>query len=235
MGGLVDIAAGYWFLAASSATTKITPNTELYACMNDECCAAYDGIRVRCNVEKGYYGPICGGCDRDNEQGAGFFTRSGSGCAQCWSPELSWLAFLAIGFGLVLAMVFLVAQHNFAAPKGEYGATIQKIAFSHLQMLGVLGKELSDDVPQRFLLLCEDAFNQLRRNAHLLLALFILMVPAGMPELREASDVGYMHRMLLLHLDDAEAGQEFRGMVTASLKDTFRQIDNAIHQYVHRV
>ena len=103
------------------------------------------------------------------------------------------------------------------------------------QMLGVLGKELSDDVPQRFLLLCEDAFNQLRRNAHLLLALFILMVPAGMPELREASDVGYMHRMLLLHLDDAEAGQEFRGMVTASLKDTFRQIDNAIHQYVHRV
>ena len=139
MGGLVDIAAGYWFLAASSATTKITPNTELYACMNDECCAAYDGIRVRCNVEKGYYGPICGGCDRDNEQGAGFFTRSGSGCAQCWSPELSWLAFLAIGFGLVLAMVFLVAQHNFAAPKGEYGATIQKIAFSHLQMLGVLG------------------------------------------------------------------------------------------------
>jgi phosphatidylinositol-4,5-bisphosphate 3-kinase len=102
------------------------------------------------------------------------------------------------------------------------------------QMLGVLGTTLSDEVPQRFLALCHDAFNHLRRNAHLLLALFVLMVPAGMPELRRPSDVGYMHRMLLLKLDDNAAGKEFRQMISSSLKDTFRLLDNMIHMQVHR-
>jgi hypothetical protein len=34
----------------------------------------------------------------------------------------------------VLVMTYLVGHHSFAAPEGEYGATVQKIAISHLQV-----------------------------------------------------------------------------------------------------
>ena len=80
---------------------------------------------------------ICGECDRDNVNGHGFFTRSGRVCAQCWADWENWLAFLAIGLVLLLGVGYLVAVHSFAAAPGEYGATVQKIGFSHLQVCGV--------------------------------------------------------------------------------------------------
>jgi len=80
---------------------------------------------------------ICGECDRDNLNGHGFFTRSGRVCAQCWADWENWLAFLAIGLVLLLGVGYLVAVHSFAAAPGEYGATVQKIGFSHLQVCGV--------------------------------------------------------------------------------------------------
>ena len=136
-GGVLTLEKKAWY---PPSTAVITSTTEMHTCFNDESCETYDeNSRVRCNIGKGYFGPLCGGCDRDNEQGVGFFTRSGLGCAKCWSDSLSWLAFLAIGLGVVFAMTYLDVHHTFAAPKGEYGATVQKILMSHLQMLGVLG------------------------------------------------------------------------------------------------
>jgi hypothetical protein len=40
---------------------------------------------------------------------------------------------------VLVAITYLVAQHSFDSYIGEYGATVQKIAFSFTQMLGVLG------------------------------------------------------------------------------------------------
>ena len=89
---------------------------------------------MECAASKGYGGVICGECDRDNVNGHGFFTRSGRVCAQCWADWENWLAFLAIGLVLLLGVGYLVAVHSFAAAPGEYGATVQKIGFSHLQV-----------------------------------------------------------------------------------------------------
>ena len=47
-------------------------------------------------------------------------------------------------------------------------------------------------VHQEFQQLCIDAFLALRRHGSLLVRLFLLMVPAGMPELRYPSDVEYL-------------------------------------------
>ena len=90
--------------------------------------------RVECDVTKGYFGPLCGACDRDNEQGKGFFTRSGEACAECWSKVSSWFTFGGIGFFVVLGMAYVVIHHDFGVPIGEYGGTIQKVAMSHLQV-----------------------------------------------------------------------------------------------------
>ena len=137
VGGVLTLEKKAWY---PPSTVVFTSTTEMHKCFNDESCETYDeNGRVRCNIGKGYFGPLCGGCDRDNEQGAGFFTRSGLGCAKCWIDSLSWLAFVGIGLGVVFAMTYLDVLHTFAAPKGEYGATVQKMLMSHLQMLGVLG------------------------------------------------------------------------------------------------
>jgi hypothetical protein len=113
--------------------------TLLYECANDEACIKppLGTLAVECAASKGYGGVICGECDRDNVNGHGFFTRSGRVCAQCWADWENWLAFLAIGLVLLLGVGYLVAVHSFAAAPGEYGATVQKIGFSHLQVCGV--------------------------------------------------------------------------------------------------
>ena len=137
-GGLLVLDDSAWY--PLSTTKTIIESTNMYTCFNEEACLLNaDKTRVECNVAKGYFGPLCGGCDRDNEQGHGSFTRSGGGCAKCWSAVESWFTFVGIGNGIVFVMGYLVAQHSFAAPIGQYGATIQKMAMSHLQMLGVLG------------------------------------------------------------------------------------------------
>ena len=117
----------------------IDVTTLLYECANDEACIKppLGTLTVECAASKGYGGVICGECDRDNLNGHGFFTRSGRVCAQCWADWENWLAFLAIGLVLLLGVGYLVAVHSFAAAPGEYGATVQKIGFSHLQVCGV--------------------------------------------------------------------------------------------------
>jgi hypothetical protein len=94
---------------------------------------------LSCNSKKGYFGPLCGACDRDNDRGGGFFTRSGALCAQCWDDVGSYFAVLGLIVLLLIGMCHLVLRHSFNRAVGDYSATVQKIAMSHLQMLGVLG------------------------------------------------------------------------------------------------
>ena len=69
---------------------------------------------------------------------------------------------------------------------------------------------------------------------HLLLNLFVQMVPAGMPELQSADDVTYLQAQLNLHItEEDEAKKLFEREIAGSLSATSRQIDDTIHLWVH--
>ena len=119
---------------------NLTESTQFYECQNDEGCLLFnEQTRLECNSAAGYFGPLCSACDRDNAFGHGAFTRSGSGCLLCWPNRDSWFFVGGTGLALLTGVTYLVARHTFAAKQGDYGATVQKMALSHLQMLGVLG------------------------------------------------------------------------------------------------
>lgn len=44
----------------------------------------------------------------------------------------------------------------------------------------------------KFLKLCQDCYNLLRANTNFLVDIFALMVPAGIPELRDVADINYL-------------------------------------------
>eukprot|EP00899_Mesostigma_viride_P008452 jgi/Mesvir1/17608/Mv08835-RA.1 len=82
--------------------------------------------------------------------------------------------------------------------------------------------------------LCAKAFNVLRHNAHILVTLLQLMLPAGIPELRTDADINYLRESLLLGLSDEEAGAEFIKWIHESLNTFTTQLNNAIHTWVHK-
>ena len=66
-----------------------------------------------------------------------------------------------------------------------------------------------------------------------LINLFLLMVPAGMPELSSADEIQYLRDMLMLDMNDAEAWKIFHAEMDSSLKNWFKQLDNTIHIIKH--
>mmetsp|Transcript_9160 Transcript_9160/g.26771 ORF Transcript_9160/g.26771 Transcript_9160/m.26771 type:complete len:101 (-) Transcript_9160:75-377(-) len=80
---------------------------------------------------------------------------------------------------------------------------------------------------------CFKAFNSVRKQGALLINLFVLMVPAAMPELLKAEDVSYLGDMLRFDLDDARATEFFKGEIKKSLGSVTRRLDNWIHNIKH--
>ena len=150
IGGKFELERGTWYARVGASgqrcsraanATDMAEGSVIHACFNSESCRVCepDQMSFECAIEKGYFGPLCGACDADNVNGEGVFTRSGSVCLLCWPSWLSWLAFVGVACGLFFAMLYLVDRHNFSVELGEYDACVQKIALSHIQMLGVLG------------------------------------------------------------------------------------------------
>ena len=126
-----------WYNWEETPPHAIDETTEVHRCFNDEACVFPDGddrSRVACDTAKGYYGPLCGACDRDTG-----FIRSGYGCQRCLKMLYSYLgsAALVLAF-LVMVGWFTIAQ-DFDRPAHDYSGVVLKMFFSHLQMLGVLG------------------------------------------------------------------------------------------------
>ena len=69
-----------------------------------------------------------------------------------------------------------------------------------MKTCGVPGASYTD-----FENICCDAYNMLRSRATLFINLFVLMIPAGMPELVHRENVRYMRDMLALDLTDIDA------------------------------
>ena len=74
-------------------------------------------------------------------------------------------------------------------------------------------------------------YNILRKHGSELITLFRLMIPAGMPELTKDEDIVYMVDKLALELDDKDAAETFRKEISVCLGDTYRRVDNMIHNW----
>eukprot|EP00466_Bigelowiella_natans_P013628 jgi/Bigna1/90127/estExt_fgenesh1_pg.C_630024 len=85
----------------------------------------------------------------------------------------------------------------------------------------------------KFLLLAKGAFNTCRDGASFLETLFLLMVPAGMPELLKASDISYLKQKLYLELGNSQAEKKLYEEINNCKNNTYRLIDNWIHNVRH--
>ena len=82
---------------------------------------------------------------------------------------------------------------------------------------------------ERFCEMACRAFNIVRRNARVFIALFAMMVSTGIPELQSLEDINYLRTALVLDLSDAEAEERFRGLIKESLGTTSTNFNNFVH------
>jgi phosphatidylinositol-4,5-bisphosphate 3-kinase catalytic subunit alpha/beta/delta len=76
---------------------------------------------------------------------------------------------------------------------------------------------------------CYEGYNLVRTHGRRLINLFMLMTSAGMPELQNKEEIGYIREMLSLKLTETEACEKFNNEIQNALNNTFRRIDNLIH------
>ena len=84
----------------------------------------------------------------------------------------------------------------------------------------------------RFKQLCERAFLILRRKGPLLINLFVMMLSAGLPELRSLDDIGYLRKTLVLSLSEEDAIKDFRKKFDHAIKNSF---STSMNWFAHNV
>lgn len=120
--------------------------------------------------------------------------------------------------------------------KSKFGIKRERTAFVFTpEMAYVMSGKKKEKAHEykAFVELAKDAFWVVRGNAVLWETLFLLMVSAGMPECLMASDIEYMRNQLLLKLTSQQAGAAFENEIKKAKGDTYRRIDNWIHNMKH--
>lgn len=84
----------------------------------------------------------------------------------------------------------------------------------------------------RFKQLCEKAFLILRRKGALLINLFVMMLSAGLPELRSLDDIGYLRKTLVLSLSEEDAIKDFRKKFDHAINNSF---STSMNWFAHNV
>lgn len=84
----------------------------------------------------------------------------------------------------------------------------------------------------RFNQLCRDAFLILRRKGPLLINLFVMMLSAGLPELRSLEDIGYLRKTLVLSLSEEEAVKDFQKKFDDALNNSWK---TSMNWFAHNV
>jgi len=137
VGGIRKWSPKIWYDTELDAN-EIDETTEVHRCFNDECCTfplgGQDTSRVVCDGERGYYGALCGACDRNQN-----FIRSGFGCEECWEIAWSVLGSLVSLFAFIGLIGWFTIVTDFDRPSNDFSSVVWKILFSHIQMLGILG------------------------------------------------------------------------------------------------
>ena len=98
------------------------------------------------------------------------------------------------------------------------------------EVMGGKGDSKFDD----FVAECGSAYNILRENGSTLINLFLLMVPAGMPELASSEDINYLRDQLAFGKGIEDAKKSFEAEIHNALQDRFKQFDNMIHIAKHK-
>ena len=80
---------------------------------------------------------------------------------------------------------------------------------------------------------CCKAYNYIRKHGKRLINLFMLMISAGMPELKKKEEIKYLREMLSLKLTEMEADSKFSSEIKNALDNTFRRLDNFLHNIKH--
>ncbi|KDO31802.1 hypothetical protein SPRG_03722 [Saprolegnia parasitica CBS 223.65] len=118
--------------------------------------------------------------------------------------------------------------------KYQFGIKREKTPFVFTPEMGHVLGGVSSDAFSQFVQTCGDAFNIVRRHVALLSTLLLLMIPAGMPELRDARDLDHLVEIALLDVDDATAAANFETAVHYCMGSTFKRVDNTIHIIAHK-
>lgn len=117
--------------------------------------------------------------------------------------------------------------------KKKFGAKRERAPFVFTPAFAyVLGGEGSSSYNE-FLELMTRAFLVLRRNAHMLISLLVLMAGCGLDELRTANDVEYVRDRLMLKLSEPEAGLEIKKILRICLHTFTTRVNDAVHLLVH--
>ena len=133
--GVLEWKPKAWYDVQIS-THEIDQSTRIFECLNSISCMFPDGdtSRVECNTKEGYYGPLCGACDRTRD-----FIRTGYGCYKCWNKRSSIIGTLVVIIGFIVIVAWITLVVDFDRPRDDWTSSVMKMLFSHLQMLGVLG------------------------------------------------------------------------------------------------
>lgn len=120
--------------------------------------------------------------------------------------------------------------------KSKFGVNRERAAFVFTpEMAFVIGGKRFRKSKRyhKFLEYCSDAYRIIRENAQILEMLFLLMVPAGMPELMIEGDIHYLRDKLFLNQSPEEADKHLKDEIDTSLSCTYRRFDNLLHTIKH--
>ncbi|XP_078374563.1 phosphatidylinositol 4,5-bisphosphate 3-kinase catalytic subunit beta isoform-like isoform X2 [Oculina patagonica] len=112
---------------------------------------------------------------------------------------------------------------NFKSKFGVRRERVPFVLFDHFWNVISQGtsKFADTDEFKRFEQLCEEAFLILRRKGPLLINLFVMMLSAGLPELRSLDDIDYLRKTLVLSLSEEDAIKDFRVKFSNALDKSF--------------
>jgi len=121
---------------------------------------------------------------------------------------------------------------NFKSFKGIYKRETTPFVFTPMYA-HVMGGTDADDYKEFVRMGC-DAFLVLRKFGHMLMNMFLLMLPAGIPELSCIEDIEWLRKVLKLESSEEEAIKHFRKQIKKSLKNTRARINDAVHIYAKK-
>ncbi|RHY30053.1 hypothetical protein DYB32_004658 [Aphanomyces invadans] len=124
--------------------------------------------------------------------------------------------------------------HFLGHVKYQFGIKREKTPFVFTpEMAHVLGGRDSPSFAA-FVDTCTRAFNILRKHVHLMVTLFLLMIPADMPELRSRDDINHLVEVCLTGLSNDDAAKAFEAAIDFCLGNRFKRLDNYIHIIAHK-
>ena len=87
---------------------------------------------------------------------------------------------------------------------------------------------------RKFVNLCCACFNSLRKRAHWFVHLLSVMLISELGELEGMEELQCVRSRFMLELDDKQAADAFKELITESLNTLTTKLNWAVHSYVHR-